>query len=41
MQYIWWGWAHSRWGLQRFSGNMGRTFRWRIFIGPIEIKRWA
>lgn len=43
-QFVWWGW---RWTLVprafRFVRHvaLADTFRWSLFLGPLEIRRWA
>lgn len=43
-QVIWWGW---RWAwrsplrFERATPPWSNTYRWCLFIGPVEIRRWA
>ncbi len=46
IQFVWW-WHPKRWRLQlRFlpypetGANKGYLYKWRIQLGPLEIRRW-
>lgn len=43
LQVIWWGFAMDRMALRfvRDDGEFGRIYRWRLLLGPVEIRRWA
>jgi hypothetical protein len=43
-QFCWYGWA--QWPLwrrafyQEFDGSLDKIYRYRIAIGPLDIRRW-
>lgn len=45
-QLVWWGW---RWSLplmttvrfERAREPLDSVYRWMLFIGPVEVRRWA
>jgi hypothetical protein len=46
-QFIWWGFGPRHWRL-RMAGPYpscgkayGSIYRWRLLIGPFEIRRWT
>jgi len=41
-QIVWWGWRDLAWWLPReYEGGMALVYRWSMWIGPVEIRRWA
>lgn len=38
-QFVWW-WSLA-WGFERMAGNWAKVYRWRLWLGPLEIRRWA
>jgi len=40
-QLVWWGWGYC-WTIKpiRDVGGHALIYRWRVIIGPLEIRRW-
>ena len=40
-QFVWWG-LRDEWHLafDRPEGGLASIYRWRLFLGPLEVRRW-
>jgi hypothetical protein len=46
LQFLWWGWRSlfrmsPRFAFQRAVPPLDETYRWFLFLGPMEVRRWA
>jgi hypothetical protein len=40
-QFVWWGWREMDLGFWRAQHSLRYIYRWYLFLGPLEIRRWT
>ena len=40
-QFVWWWPEWKGIGLQRYTGAWGTVYRWSLWLGIVEVRRWA
>jgi hypothetical protein len=42
-QWVWYGFGDMMWGFERPGrehGGLALIYRWRLYLGPLEVRRW-